>query len=146
MHVTNTSSVEQRSSRVISKQSSPRPAVFDQDVHVLYVDEHFVGRIGTINLPSPSLVYSLEQDRASAFFELKDDGRDIYVNKSLDYELGQRVFNFSIVAWNVERSSTLGGDEEKRVRAATTQVVVLVRDVDDEAPVWSRSVYEFQVS
>ena len=145
MHVTNTSSVEQRSSRVISKQSSPRPAVFDQDVHVLYVDEHFVGRIGTINLPSPSLVYSLEQDSASAFFELKDDGRDIYVNKSLDYELGQRVFNFSIVAWNVERSPA-NGHEQKRVRAATTQVVVLVRDVDDEAPVWSRSVYEFQVS
>jgi hypothetical protein len=113
----------------LSLVPSPAELMFDKDLYFFDVKENWNGFIGKINSSISSASYELTP---SSLFELRNSN-ELYLVKNLDYEHDEKLYNLNATA-------------KYELQRVTTQVVVYLKDTNDNLPIFSQQFYEFNPS
>ena len=135
--------------------------VFEHEVFLFNVNENWSGFVGRVrarlnkrSTEEDLIVYSLEPNSVeqkkslSEHFELRNSN-EIYLKKEFDFERGERVFNFSLVAYNHKHDDSSSNSEISNdftldssffnAFYSKAQIVVVVNDLNDETPIFEPS-------
>jgi len=108
---------------------SPEELMFDKDLYFFDVNENWNGYVGKINSTISSASYELAPND---LFELRNSN-ELYLVRNLDYEHDEKLYTLNITA-------------KHELQRANTQVVVYLKDINDNLPIFSQQFYEFSTN